>query len=73
MEASTLFERGTSIRGLGLDDVPAVIGGNHAAGTCRTSRYVRLTLRTELRGGSGAEADAARRSPPLTSMRVRTA
>ena len=26
-------------------------------------RSVGLTLRTELRGGSGAEADAARRSP----------
>jgi hypothetical protein len=35
---------------------------------------VRLTLRVKLCGrGPRAEADAARRSPPLTLMRVRTA
>ena len=35
---------------------------------------VRLTLRVKLCGrGPRAEADAARRSPPLTLMRLRTA
>jgi hypothetical protein len=39
-----------------------------------TTCQVRLTLRLKLCGrGLRAEADAARRSPPLTLMRVRTA
>ena len=43
---------------------------------CRQSKrpFVHLTLRVKLCGrGLCAEADAARRSPPLTLMRLRTA
>ena len=40
----------------------------------RSCRFVGLTLRVKLCGrGLRAEADAARRSPPLTLMRLRTA